>query len=547
MTTVDTIPHNTNSQLWKALLLLAAATLLVYAVSLFNGFVLDDEDIIVNNPQTLSLRNVPDVLLAPDLIKPYYRPLNRATYLFDYRLAGMNPAWYHSVNIIIHLGNVLLLYLVCRRFLPDRNAALMAALLFAVHPVNTEAVNFISARNTLLALFFSLASLLAFVDAREKRLRWPLLSALLFFCGLLSKETGLMLIAVIALYCVFPLPGQEDKQWPWRERLFAISPFLLVMLVYFAMRTYSLRGGIDVTGGPSEGLLSRIAQNYHIIPQYLALLLFPTDLNIYHSVPPKGGLFTPPWYFAAWLALLAVVALAVRSRSRAALFGLVWFIINYAPISNVVPIPSGLISERFIYLPAAGFFIALGAFLSWLFTLRRSRHFLWGGMAVVVVASATVTIQRNLDWKDNLSIFSSSARKAPQSPAAHYYLGTAYKDNGDLVSARKEWETTLALDPGYAEALAQMGTLAAIQGDLQKAEQYYIAALKAPFGVSTPDMSMAHYNLGKIYEKWGQPQRALQHFEQFLRIAPLTYLRYKPDAEQRIARLRRAMSDVPAR
>ena len=122
-----------------SLLILAAATLLVYSVSFFNNFVMDDEVIIVNNPQTFSLRNIPDVLLAPDLIKPYYRPLNRATYLLDYRLAGMNPDWYHGVNVLIHLGNVILLYLVCHRLLPDGAAALVAALIFAVHPANREA------------------------------------------------------------------------------------------------------------------------------------------------------------------------------------------------------------------------------------------------------------------------------------------------------------------------------------------------------------------------------------------------------------------------
>src|SRR5512136_3084945 len=106
--------------LWIALLLLASITLAVYSVTFFNGFVMDDEVIIVNNPQTLSLANVPEVLLAPDLIKPYYRPLNRATYLFDFQVAGMNPAWYHGINIFIHLGNVILLYLVSMRFLRNR-------------------------------------------------------------------------------------------------------------------------------------------------------------------------------------------------------------------------------------------------------------------------------------------------------------------------------------------------------------------------------------------------------------------------------------------
>ena len=539
----DTIQVNSLSRLWKSLLILATATLLVYSVSFFNGFVLDDEVIIVNNPQTLSLRNIPDVLLAPDLVKPYYRPLNRSTYLFDYQIAGMNPAWYHGVNIFIHLGNVLLFFLVCRRFLPDRNAALITALLFAVHPLNTESVNFISARNTLLALFFSLASLLAFVDARKKDLRWPLISALLFLCSLLSKETGFMLIAVIALYCLIPLPGQENEHRPLRVRITTLAPFLFVTLVYFVMRTYSLQGILGTSTPVEEDLISRLAHNYHIIPQYLGLLLFPADLTFFHSVP-KGGLFSPPWFFAAWLALLAAIALIVRSRNRVALFGLAWFIINYAPISNIVPIPSEIITERYLYLPAIGFFITLGICISWLFSRQGNRQLLWCAVSVVIVACTAVSVKRNLDWKNGLSLFSSGARNDPSSPAAHYNLGTAYRENGDLVSARKEWEMTLALDPNYADALAQMGTLAAIQDDLPKAEQYYLAALKAPPGVTDPNKSMAHYNLGKIYEKWSQPLRALRHYEQFLNVVPLSYLEYKPDAEQRLARLRRELSAV---
>ncbi|MEI6208109.1 MAG: tetratricopeptide repeat protein [Desulfuromonadales bacterium] len=543
MTTANTISHNKHTRLWKALLLLAVATLLVYAVSFFNGFVLDDEIIIVNNPQTLSLRNVPDVLLAPDVVKPYYRPLNRATYLFDYQVAGLNPAWYHGVNIVIHLGNVLLLYLVCRRFLPDRNTALIVALLFAVHPANTEAVNFISARNTLLALFFSLASLLAFVNAREKQLRWPLLSAMLFFCALLSKETGFMLIAVIALYCLIPLPEEKDEQRSWPVRLSPLAPFLFVTLVYFVMRSYSLQGIMGTTTPADENLVSRLAHNYYIIPQYIGLLLFPTDLTLFHNVP-KGGLLTYPWYFATWLALLAIIALMVRSRNRTALFGLAWFVINYAPIANIVPIPSEIITERYLYLPAVGFFIAFGSLLSWLCSRGGNKQLFWGGLTVVVVACAASTVHRNLDWKNALSLFSSGARNNPGSPAAHYNLGTAFREVGDLVSARKEWEKTLTLDPNYADALAQMGTLSAIQGDMNKAEEYYIASLKAPPGVTDRDKAMAHYNLGKIYEKWSQPQRALLHYQEFIAKVPITYLEYKPDAEQRIARLRSVLSDI---
>jgi hypothetical protein len=531
-------------QIRTSLLILTAAVLLVYSISLFNKFVLDDWIIIVNNPQTLSLRNIPEVLLAPDLVKPYYRPLNRATYLLDYRLAGMKPAWYHGVNVLIHLGNVILLYLVCLRLLPDRTAALVAALIFAVHPANSEAVNWISARNTLLALFFSLASFLAFLKARGRGKRLPLLSALFFFCGLLSKETAFMLIGVIALCTFVPSQGGE-KRMRFTEGMFFLLPYLVSTVLYFLMRYYSLQGIVGTTL-PADGVFGRLAQNYHVIPQYLGLLLFPADLTLFHKVP-QGGLFNPPWFLPAWLSLLAAAWWIVQSRNRAALFGLAWFIINYVPISNIVPIPSEQLTERYLYMPAIGFFIAIGVLFSWIHAQGRSKQALWGITVVIVAACASMTMKRNLDWKNNLSLFSSGARNDPTSPAAHYNLGTAYRENDDLQSARREWEKTLAIDPDYADALTQMGTLAAIQGDLPTAERYYLAALKAPLGVSDPNKSMAHYNLGKIYEKRHQPQIALQQYRRFLETVPLTYIEYKGEAEQRIARLLATYPSEPAR
>ena len=227
----------------------------------------------------------------------------------------------------------------------------------------------------------------------------------------------------------------------------------------------------------------------------------------------------------------------VKSRSRAALFGLAWIVINYAPISNIVPIPSEQLQERYLYMPAVGFFICVGVLFSRLYSRERYRQLLWGGAAVIVVAWLAVTMHRNLDWRNNLSLFSSGVRNDPDSPAAHYNLGTAYMETGQLQNARSEWEKTLSLDPEYSDALTQMGTFAAVQGDLTGCGTYYLAALKAPPGETDPDKSMAHLNLGKICEKWRQPRKALQHYRQFLETVPITYLEYKAEAEKRIALL----------
>lgn len=519
-------------------LAITLAVISVYGISFFNGFVMDDEGIIVSNPTTYHLSNIREVLFSPDVVKPYYRPLNRASYLLDYRLFGLNPFWFHAVNIVIHLLNAFLLYWVACRLLSDRSAALVAALLFAVHPANSEAVNFISARNTLLALFFSLASLFAFLKTQEKGVRWLVLSALLFFCGLLSKETAFMLIAVIAIFTFFPSPGFAGKTM--RDKLITLFPFLLAVIVYFGMRSYSLQGviGADV---PAAGLLSRLAMNYHIIPQYVGLLFFPADLTVFHMVP-KGGLFTPAWFLPAWVALVAAIWLIVRWRNKAALFGLIWCVVNYAPISNIIPIPSDPIAERFLYMPAVGFFIIAGACVESLHSKEVTRKALIVTAVLLLILFSTVTIKRSRDWRDDYSLYSSGVKNNPASAEAHCNLGTALlQDKGDIEAARQEWETALKIDTHDSDALTQMGTYEAMKGDLRKAEQLYLSSLLSPPGKSDPDKSMAHFNLGKIYDKQQRLADALRQYELFLKFVTLRYAEYKPFAEQRVAYLRIAL------
>lgn len=533
MNTAFTTPVSRKRAL-LSLLAILVVTVGVYANSISNGFVLDDDFIIVNNPTTHQLSSLRHVLFSPDVVKPYYRPLNRASYLIDYQLFGLNPGWFHAVNIVIHLLNAVLLYLVARRLLGDQDAALIAALLFAAHPANSEAVNFISARNTLLALCFSLASLLAFLKAQEKGVRWLILSALLFFFGLLSKETAFMLIAVITIYTFVPSPWISKKML--REQLMSLFPFLLAAVVYFGMRSYSLQGviGADV---PVEGLFSRLAMNYHIIPQYLGLLLFPVDLTVFHSVP-HGGILIPPWYLPVWITLFIAVWIIIRRRHPAALFGLVWCVVNYAPISNIVPIPSDAITERFLTMPAVGFFIIVGAVVESLHPKARTK-LAAGAVVVIVLLCSAITIQRNRDWKDDYSLNLSGVKNNPDSADAHYQFGTfLLKDQGNVEAARQEWEKALSIDPVHSDSLTQMGTYAAVKGDLQTAEQFYAAALRAPPGKSDPDKCMAHFNLGKIYEIKHLPAEALREYELFLKYVTPRYAEYEPVGEQRVAYLR---------
>ncbi len=520
--------HKRNA-LWPLLLVLSAVTIGVYSVSFFNGFVWDDEFIIVKNPALRQVTSVANLLLAPDVVRPYYRPLTRITYLFDYWLFGMNPAAFHAVNVVIHLLNVLLLYLVCCKIATNRAFAFITALLFAVHPINAESVNFISARNNLLSLFFSLASFLLLLRGDGRWGKWLILSAMLFFFGILCKETALMVFVLIAVYSLSPFSSRFVEGL--REKALSLLPYLLFAGGYLVLRSYALHG-IMGTGAIANGLATRLGQNYYIIPHYLKLFLFPIDLTVFHVVP-KAGFLDDPMLLLAWVAILVVIWLIVRWHNRAAIFALLWFAVNYLPIANIVPIPSWPMAERYMYIPAAGFCLVAAEFLGYIYSGSSAKQLVWVGTCVIVVTFAAWTVKRTMVWKDDISLFQSAIKNDPASAVGHLNLGNAYLDRSDLIEARLEWMKTLEIDPRHSDALTQMGTLSATQGDFQKAEQYYLAALR-----SDPGNAMAHYNLGKLYEVEGNRWNAVEHFELALKYMSVTYGEYTEEIEQRLARLR---------
>ena len=457
-----------------ALLFLALLTLAVYGNSLVNGFVWDDEFIIVNDPAVRDLSGAATLMLSPDVVKPYYRPLNRASYLFDYQLFGMRSAGFHAVNVLIHLLNVLLLFLLGLRFFRTSAPAVLAAALFAVHPINAEAVNFLSARNTLLSLFFVLSSILVFHEGLMKG-SWGrlVLSGFLWFLGLLSKEPAALAIVVMAAM-VFTIPLREKLP---KMKIAVLLPHLAFAGAYAVLRVLAVGGAVG-SSGIIAGLPGRLAGNLIVIPQYLRFLLFPSDLNIMHSVsaPTIGDM---PWLIPVWALIVFVLWLLLRTRSVPVLIGLFWFALNYLPISNIIPIPSAPMAERYLYLPAIGLWVIVADRGYALYRKLHNSKALATVAAIVLVLLGGVTANRNRDWKDDIALFGSVVRTDPGSSDGHFNLGNSLRDAGDLKGAEREWLETLRLDPANSGAMTQLGSFAAIKGDLGKAEHWFRAALDA--------------------------------------------------------------------
>ena len=516
---------------WLPYLGLAIAVLAVYANSLLGGFVWDDEVIVVQDPATGSLRDAFGLFLSPDMVKPYYRPLTRISFLLNHWVFGMNPAGFHLVNVLLHVANVLVLYALVSRLFSSRSVAFACALVFGVHPINTETVNFISARNNLLAFLFLGLSLSQFSIALARRsLARAWAAALMWLGALLSKESAGAGLALFVAFAAFPLGESRPSK---RLRALALLPLAVTTGVYLVLRTFALGGS-----SPAEGLgLGHLADvvriNFEAIPGYLGLFFWPRDLTVFHElsgIAPAAA----RGLWLAWGAIAAVLAWLVIRRTTATTAGLIWLGVNFLPIANLVPIPSAPMAERYLYLPVAGLCLVVGD--------RAARAWLWSGRSRLMSASflavigllSTVTILRNQDWRDNLTLFRSSVSSDPRSPRALYNLGVASAEAGDLDGARLAWERALAVDPDDPMTVAQLGTIAAKSGDFAKAEMLYRKA-----GLLSPGAAIVHYNLGRLLEMTGRLRESLDEYEAFLRNAG-------PEDRERVAQAMEARSRVAA-
>jgi Flp pilus assembly protein TadD len=505
---------------WIVILLVAAA---VYLNTFGNGFVYDDFPIIRDNEDIRTLGGMPRAFVTPywgkeDQQNRLYRPLVISSYAVDYYLFGDQPSGYHLWNVLLHALNSLLVYLLCL-FLwrGDRDVpapegagqaapwwAFAAALLFAVHPVHTDAVTALVGRAELMAAFFVFIAFISYLHYRGSgRSRFYALSLAAFFLALLSKENAIVLPVLIVVHDVLSHVFIK-KDRPVRVVKACLGLFCVAAL-YLAVR-YQVIGGIGpasdavvLAGVPA---VTRLATMVTVFGTYLKLLVFPLGLQAYYDdCFPMAGSLLAPIVILSGLALIAAAAIAVylyRKKSMA-LFPLLWIFIGLLPVSQIIPI-GALMAERFLYLPSAGFSILAAAGLHALWRRGSRRFTVMIGFVVFLVALLMVwsvwTIRRNRVWKDPARFWSTLARDAPQSGMALYNMGVVRMMAGEKDEAIRYFERAVNADPDRFEPHLNLGILYEERGEWTDALRAFERAREV-----APEQIRADYRLGRLHLK----------------------------------------------
>lgn len=510
---------------WRHFLLVAFASFAVFANTLTMDFVSDDLYQIKDNTLIESLSNIPEIFTTEvwkgvkggGNITPYYRPLFTLSYAVDHLFWGKRPVGYHLTNVLLHLLVSVSVYVLSLKVLKSKAAALFSGLVFAVHPVHSEAVTWLAARNESLTALFMLASLYLYILFRERQKTGLLgISLALFFLALLSKEMAVTLPVLIFLYEACFRPGD------WTARLKWPIVYGLVLIPYFVIRSSVL----EVSTWQDVPLSWRLLTSPGILVKYVRLLVLPLDLKVYYDLPVESTLSEPRVLIAmvVLIAILASVILAGR-RDKRLLFGLLWIFIAVIPVSGIPTLiwPSPM-AERYLYIPSVGLAFAAGLGMTLLFDkVSRSRaamlqgHVGKAGAGVKVLAVSVIVLlfvlnfKHNYSWKDQFSYAKMVVRDAPNVEAGHNDLGVEYVKQGRIDDAIKELELALRLNPDSSEALSNLSALYRRQKRFDEA----IAMLKESLKIR-PRNSSAWNNLGVAYTDMGRFEEAVQAYSAVL-------------------------------
>ena len=453
--------------------LLVLLPTLVYLNSFGNPFHYDDVHSITENPNIRSLANIPAFFSDPTLFSEsaenaMYRPLLLTTYAVNYTLAGYQVWAYHLVQVLLHIASALLVFAIGRRLLGEERAALVAGVIFALHPIATELVNYISSRSELLAGVFVLLGLWGFLRYRAGS--GGLFVILAAYSGaLLSKSVAIAFPAVLLCHDLIFRRQRLRGEGRFYGFLAGISA------VYIAMSGRLLTtAALDAPVRPySEQLWSQLKA----LVLYLKLLSVPYGMSVDHQFLISDSLFDP---FAATALMLAVSILLLAATIHIGprglpLFLLAWAALSLAPAS-IVPL-NVLVNEHRLYLPSASFALGLAAILKRQFCRAASQSVLVLSIGFVLVLSM-LTAQRNSVWQDVYHLWGDAASKAPLMARPHIYLAEAYADDGLADRSIAEYEIVLARDPGFIEGYLRLGQLYDEGGMAAEAEETLRKALE---------------------------------------------------------------------
>ncbi len=501
--------------------LIGVAILCAYHNACRGPFIFDDLPSIPNNPAIRTLWPIWMPMFPAGNLGIAGRPLVGLSFAINYAIDGLNPRGYHAGNVLIHIAAALTLFGVARRLLrrwslaSAEGIAMVIALIWAVHPIQTETVTYIVNRSEGMLGLFSLLTLYSFLRSLDspRRRMWQALSILASLAAVACKEVGAMLGPIVLLLDVLLVTGswmQTLRQRKWFYAALLLDWVLLVGLLQ------TVTGHNKLGGAGIISPLQYLAMQSQILLMYLKLCFWPSPLVISYVDWPVP---VSPW--SAWPTLAAMGALFVATvvgvirKYPAAAAGVVFFLV-LAPTSSLLPLPSEPAAERRMYLPLAAIvFLLVLAARRLSRKLPRRRVVMGAIVALLVIGLGQATVYRNDDYATDVAIWKDTLAKRPNNWFALSNMAAAVQPTEGFAGAMKWYDAALRVKPDFGRARSNRG-MCLIQ--LGRREEGLVDMLKG--AELEPDRSYLWAYLGWGLQLAGRPAEAEVYLRKALTINP---------------------------
>jgi Tfp pilus assembly protein PilF len=560
---------------------LSLICLIAYTNSLPNSFHFDDFHGIVYNPTVHNLKYIPTYFTDPSTftlaMSQDWRPILQITYALNYLIGGLSPALFRLFNLFLHIGTAFLIYVVVAEkakgspLFPSPHSspvkgeevtsitagegctkiALFAALLFAVHTVNTEAMNYIWARSSVLVAFFYLLAFYCFIRGplsgrTEGNIVWYLGGLAAYALGLGTKGTGITLPSILVLYEVLFLnPTRQNPLKLFRaepRRLKKYIPVATILLAYVVLRIILLPWTFTrVITAREITSTSYLLTQFRVWVYYLRLFLWPHPLLVDFYGFGWSHSFLDSKVLLALVVIIAFLGLAwlVRSSEPFISFFLSWYFITLLPESSFIPLTNPVAIFR-AYLPYVGLSVvatlltAKGGMWIWR-KMKGEEEAGWQrfwltyriALALVLIVLTAATIKQNQIWRNEMTLWSYVLKYDPTNPRAHMYVGLEYLDKDNYKAAEGMFEKAVELNPKDYYAYMLRGYFNSLVNRDERALSDYNQAIKLD-----PRSPYNFFYRGELYSKRGQYDKALSDYEAALGLKP-----FYTDAHAGIARV----------
>ncbi|MFH1350093.1 MAG: tetratricopeptide repeat protein, partial [Pseudomonadota bacterium] len=465
-----------------------------------------------------------------------WHPLTWLSHMLDCDLYGLDPKGHHLNNLLFHIANTVILFLVLSRITGARYRSAFVAGLFALHPLHVESVAWVAERKDVLSTFFGLLAIWAYIRYADQPGAMRYLGAFIFYIlSLASKPMLITLPFLLLLLDYWPLRRFEFKNpshsnrtppvepiqptsrnGPMLPLILEKAPFLLLAMASGIVTLWAQQNWGAIKTLTAFPLKARLANAFITYATYIGKMIWPQNLAVFY---PHTGEIWPLWQAIGSALFLAITSLLVIRSARIyayLLVGWFWYLGTLLPVIGIVQVGLQKMADRYTYVPLIGLFVIIVWGVHDLVKGWRHRTIVLTLSTIFIFSSIMVITWRQIGyWKDSVSLFEHTLEVTSYNYVAHYNLGVYHTRQGNLKKAVHHYGEALKINPNFAEAYHSLGVSLTQQGHIKEAIPYYQKALRI-----MPDLERAHNDLGVALAMDGKIKEAISHFTEALRLKP---------------------------